>query len=240
MKNFIKEYFRKKQYERAIEDILYRPLDRLEKRADLIKKSKSQLRQDLFVLLETDFKENGFFVEFGATNGVDLSNTHILEKEFHWNGILAEPARAWHTDLQKNRSCSIEMNCVWSDSDSILDFNETNETELSTITKYKDNDWASKKRQHGTIYPVSTISLVDLLIKHNAPKVVDYLSIDTEGSEYQILSNFNFDAYQFRVITCEHNYTPMREQIYDLLTSNGYQRKYVELSKWDDWYIKPI
>ena len=225
---------------KGIEDILLLPADRLANRTDIRKKSKSQLKQDLFVLLETDFKENGFFVEFGATNGVDLSNTHILEKEFHWNGILAEPARAWHTDLQKNRSCSIEMNCVWSDSDSILDFNETNETELSTITKYKDNDWASKKRQHGTIYPVSTISLVDLLIKHNAPKVVDYLSIDTEGSEYQILSNFDFDAYQFRVITCEHNYTPMREQIYDLLTSNGYQRKYVELSKWDDWYIKPI
>ena len=43
-----------------------------------LKFSKSQLRQDLFVLSEFGFKENGFFIEFGATNGVDLSNSHIL------------------------------------------------------------------------------------------------------------------------------------------------------------------
>jgi hypothetical protein len=41
--------------------------------------SKSQLRQDLFVLSELSFKQNGFFVEFGATNGVELSNTHLME-----------------------------------------------------------------------------------------------------------------------------------------------------------------
>ena len=40
------------------------------------KKSKSQLRQDLFVLSHLAFKKNGYFVEFGATNGVDLSNTY--------------------------------------------------------------------------------------------------------------------------------------------------------------------
>ena len=66
-----------------------------------LKKSKSQLRQDLFVLSQLNFKTNGFFVEFGATNGVDLSNTYLMEKEFGWSGILAEPARGWHKDLDK-------------------------------------------------------------------------------------------------------------------------------------------
>jgi hypothetical protein len=61
--------------------------------ASLLEKSKSQLKQDLFVLAELDFKSNGFFVEFGATNGIDLSNTHLLENEFGWGGILAEPAK---------------------------------------------------------------------------------------------------------------------------------------------------
>lgn len=203
-------------------------------------KSRSQLKQDLFVLLATNFKKNGFFVEFGATNGMSLSNTYLLEKDFNWQGILAEPAKVWHADLEKNRGCSIDKNCVWSDSNSILDFNEVTEAELSTIKKYSNNDWASKNRKNGLGYKVKTISLIDLLIKHNAPKVIDYLSIDTEGSEYEILSNFDFDSYQFRVITCEHNYTKMREKIYDLLTSKGYKRKYTGLSKWDDWYVKPI
>lgn len=229
-----------KLYEKGVEQILSLSSNDLIKLVEVKDKSKSQLKQDLFVLLQTNFRENGFFVEFGATNGIDLSNTYLLEKEFNWKGILAEPAKVWHTDLEKNRRCSIEMNCVWSDSNSVLDFNEVIEAELSTVKKYNDNDWAFKKRKNGVGYKVKTISLVDLLIKHNAPKVIDYLSIDTEGSEYEILSNFDFDSYQFRVITCEHNYTKMREKIYDLLTSKGYKRKYIGLSKWDDWYIKTI
>ena len=65
-------------------------------------KCKSQLGQEIFALIENDFKRDGFFVEFGATNGLELSNTHLLEKEFGWTGILAEPAKTWHEDLYKN------------------------------------------------------------------------------------------------------------------------------------------
>jgi hypothetical protein len=49
---------------------------------DLLDKSRAQLRQDLFVLSETQYKRNGYFVEFGATTGIDLSNTYLLETEF--------------------------------------------------------------------------------------------------------------------------------------------------------------
>lgn len=66
-------------------------------------KSRSQIRQDLFVLSVLNFKKNGFFVDFGSTNGKSLSNTYLLEKEFGWQGILAEPARIWHKELRKNR-----------------------------------------------------------------------------------------------------------------------------------------
>ena len=66
-----------------------------------------------------------------------------------------------------------------------------------------------------------------LLTKYNAPKEIDYLSIDTEGSEFEILNNFDFDRHQIKVITCEHNFTPMRSKIFDLLIRNGYARKYI-------------
>ena len=54
---------------------------------------------------------------------------------------------------------------------------------------------------------------------------------------HEILKAFDFDKYKFRVITCEHNFTPMREKIYRLLTNKGYQRKSTNISRVDDWYI---
>lgn len=203
-----------------------------------LSKSKSQLRQDLFVLSELDFKLKGFFVEFGATNGFDLSNTHLLEKEFNWTGILAEPAKSWRLDLRANRNCHIDTDCVWRDSNSILNFNEVDSAEFSTISSFSSADHHQESRREGKTYDVKTISLVDLLRKYNAPRLIDYLSIDTEGSEFEILNSFNFDHYQFKIITCEHNFTSKRKDIFMLLTSKGYVRKFEKLSKFDDWYVK--
>jgi FkbM family methyltransferase len=205
---------------------------------DFIKLSKSQIRQDLFVLSELDFKKDGFFVEFGATNGLDLSNSYLLEKEFNWNGILAEPAKVWHTELKQNRNCNIETDCIWTKSGEIIEFQEVENAELSKIKNIDYSDANSIYRNSNRTYKVKTISLNDLLLKYNAPRQIDYLSIDTEGSEFDILSELDFEKYDIKIITSEHNFTNQREKIFNLLTSKGYKRKYETISKYDDWYIK--
>lgn len=203
--------------------------------------SKAQLRQDLFVLSELNFKKNGYFVEFGATNGVDLSNTYLLEKHFNWTGILAEPAQIWHEELKLNRTAAIETKCVWESSNEKLLFNEVTDDEhqgeLSTIDKFTSSDRHSDRRKSGRKYEVETISLNDLLYLHNAPTTIDYLSIDTEGSEFAILAGFDFSKYNIKIITCEHNHTSAREEIHKLLTSKGFSRKFEEFSEFDDWYV---
>jgi hypothetical protein len=86
---------------------------------------------------------------------------------------------------------------------------------------------------------VETISLNDLLKVHKSPSQIDYLSIDTEGSELEILRAFKFDDYEIGIITVEHNFRePDRQTIYDLLTSKGYVRLFEAFSKFDDWYLK--
>ena len=200
--------------------------------------SRAERRQDLFVLSELGLKTNGFFVEFGAGNGVDLSNTHMLEKAFGWRGILSEPARSWHAVLRENRSCIVDTYCVWRESATTVEFTETKNPCFSTIKSFRDADFQAEARKGGRNYEVETITLSDLLAAHEAPTEIDYLSIDTEGSEYEILRAFDFDRYRFGVITCEHNHTPQREQIHALLVSKGYQRKFERFSDCDDWYVR--
>jgi FkbM family methyltransferase len=206
--------------------------------SDKLLKSKAQIFQDLFVLYLTNEKRKGFFVDFGATNGIELNNTYLLEKEYEWTGILAEPAKVWEESLKTNRTCFIDHRCVWSSSGELLLFNETENAILSSINSFSDIDFLSDQRINKVRYEVQTVSLMDLLKKYNAPYEIDYLSIDTEGSELEILQAFNFQKFSIKIITVEHNFTDKREQICALLTMNGYRRIFDKVSLFDDWYIK--
>jgi len=82
---------------------------------------------------------------------------------------------------------------------------------------------------------VATISLLDVLDNANAPLFIEYMSLDTEGSELEILKNFDFRKYTFGLIDVEHNFVePRRTEIKNLLVSNGYI--YIGANKWDDMY----
>jgi FkbM family methyltransferase len=203
-----------------------------------MQQSSAQLFQDLFVLFALNLKKSGVFVEFGATNGMALSNTLLLERQFGWTGILAEPARCWHEALKANRKARIDLRCVWKVSGEQLEFNETTLPELSTITRYTDGDFNKAARTSASAYTVETVSLRDLLVAHDCPATIDYLSIDTEGSELEILRAFDFKAYAIDVLTVEHNFKePERSEIQKLLAANGFTRVFEYFSKWDDWYL---
>ncbi len=216
-----------------------------------IHRSKSQLQQDLFALYVSSINPrthevseepnesvaNGFFVEFGAANGVIHSNTYLLESEFNWIGVLCEPAKVWHSELSTNRNCMIDHRCVYTESNLNLIFNETIDGELSTIREFSKIDDHSIERNNGIEYSVNTVSLNDLLNEYVAPKRIDLMSIDTEGSEYEILAAFDFSQWEVQLLVVEHNYSPQRDLIHDLLVKNGFRRVLSKVSAWDDWYI---
>ena len=213
----------------------------IDQASHLIESSKSQLGQDVIALSLKGLGEPGFFVEFGATDGVVLSNTHLLEKHYGWKGILCEPAGKWHAALEQNRDCTLDTRCVFSESGKSVSFSETSLGALSTITSFLDSDHhRSSRKKHYISYEVKTVSLIDLLAEHNAPEFIDFLSIDTEGSELEILESFDFGKHEFGFICVEHNYTANREKLKTLLESNGYSRIYSEYSEFDDWYIRSL
>lgn len=203
-----------------------------------LSQSSAQLLQDLFVLHQTGQRREGYFVEFGATDGVNISNTVLLEREYGWTGALAEPARYWQEALHANRRCAISTDCIWHSSGQMLAFNETPDREYSTLDHLSTGDWHAARRTQGLRYNVPTLSLNDWLERLDAPQQIDYLSIDTEGSEFDILNAFDFTRRHIHIITVEHNFTPSREGIQTLMARNGYQRKFEQFSRWDDWYVK--
>ena len=204
---------------------------------DKIDMSKSQILQDLWVVFELGEMRGGFFVEFGATNGVTNSNSWLLEHRYGWAGILAEPNPVWHAELDTNRSCAVEKRCVYARSGETVSFVSTDDPELSGISASAALDHYASVRQEGRTFEVETISLDDLLDRHGAPDVVDYMSVDTEGSELDILETFDFRRRRVRLLSVEHNNSPQEAKIDRLLAGHGYRRRFPEFSQWDGWYV---
>ncbi len=204
--------------------------------SNLKEKAVSQLGQELWALEKTNYKREGFFVEFGATDGILLSNTYMLEKEFGWNGILAEPNPVFFKELQSNRECIVTKACISGTSGDEVEFIFADV--FGGMSKHMDADHHLEKRKayqqdNRNVTTLKTISLNDFLKEHNAPKDIDYISVDTEGSELDILQAFPFKDWNVKLWTVEHNFTPAREEIFKIMTAHGYRRKE---SQWDDWY----
>lgn len=205
---------------------------------------KSQLYQDVFASFVVGEKFDKTFFEFGATNGISLSNSYMLENLLNWKGALSEPSPQWHTALKKNRpNTNILTDCVWSKSDLELDFFVSDVGELSSLNDFKESDKSSMpgntsaRLKNGKIISVKTISLNHVIEKEFKFKVPSYISIDTEGSEYEILKFFDFKRFRPVVFTVEHNFTELQLKIDELMKANDYVRVFKKITKFDAWYI---
>jgi hypothetical protein len=157
----------------------------------------SQAGQDVWVLQKIGNK--GFFVDIGAHDGVESSNTYALEKA-GWSGICVEPNEA-------------------------------------AVNKYTvRRRWEVMYAGRGKVIP-------------GMPAIVDYLSIDVDGEDEQVLKEFPFDKVYVRLITIEHNQYlegfERQQRIYEYLSKQGFLRTNKDVKCLDpnyfgliyeDWY----
>jgi FkbM family methyltransferase len=203
---------------------------------ELVDKSKAQLNQDLWVIAETRRKRRGFFVEIGAFDGILHSNTYLLEKELDWTGILVEPNPGWHDLLRQRRSAALSTKAISSRRGTVDFVAVRNEPALSGLAAHAYDDKHAARRGDAGVISVETTTVGDLLEEHAAPQHIDYVSIDTEGSEFEILSAFDFNRYRVDLISVEHNYTAQEADTERLLNANGFQRVHRRISRFDAWY----
>ena len=210
-----------------------------------IEKINSQLYQDVFANFIVGNKFEKTFLEFGATDGYSVSNSYLLENIFNWKGVLSEPSTQWHESLKKNRkNTKILTKCIWKESGKKLDFFMSDQGELSTLKDFVESDKISiptnteMRKKSGKTISVETISLNDVVKDYFGSICPSYISIDTEGSEYEILQSFDFENFKPKLFTIEHNHTPAESKIDELLINNGYVRIFRNLTAFDGWYVQ--
>ena len=204
----------------------------------------SQLYQDVCASFIIGEKYDKTFLEFGATDGFHYSNSYMLENNLSWRGVLSEPSPQWHEALKKNRKNSkIISKCIWKESGKKLDFFMSDQGELSTLKDFIESDKISmpgntevRKKSGKTIF-VETISLNDVIKEYFDNICPSYISIDTEGSEYEILKSLNLKDFRPKLFTIEHNFTENESKIDEHLFSNNYVRIFKKLTAFDGWYI---
>jgi FkbM family methyltransferase len=185
----------------------------------------SQYGQDRWVVQALKGKHGGVFVECGAYNGIKFSNTYVLETRYNWVGVCIEPDGRVFEKLQANRKCITDNSCVGGERGSCM-FAEAGT--LGGVVDHYDPKHKQRLDKAHTgwdkqLVKKKMVLLSDVLVRHKAPPVMDFLSLDTEGSELSILLAFPFDQFAFRLAVIEHNnYGDTLQQLKRLMASHGY------------------
>lgn len=191
----------------------------------------SQYGQDKYVV-EAFFqnKRNGVFFDIGAHDGVRASNTYYLEKNLGWTGVCVEPQDDQFAKLVQSRNCICLHGCIYSSSGpkEFLKVSGPSDMLSGILESYHPNHMVRAKREVaelGGSLEVITVQAFTFneVCKKNGINHIDFLSIDTEGSEEMIIKSIDFDQIDISVIAVENNY---RENgIREHLLSRGYSYK---------------
>ena len=172
-------------------------------------------------------KRRGFLVDVGAADGVRYSNSRYLIKFFDWNGILIEP----HPEFQKH------LHSIYAKSKNVhlCNYAVANKTQTSNFYMYGKDKHAQvstlsdefKQRvihTHGDKYlepiKVETMPLKKLLVEYNSPDKIDFMSIDCEGSDMEVLQSMDWVRFEVNLVCIEHSMD--KTMLMEYMNSIGY------------------
>lgn len=178
----------------------------------------SQFGDDYLVWKFFNEKTDGFFIEVGAFNGKHLSNTYFLEQQ-GWDGICIEPFPKYF-DLckQERKAHCINAACTSKSTTSVTFWTEKD----GLFSRIGGNKPPKVKHKELTSIEVPGITL-NQAIEQYPTNIIDFLSVDVEGLEVNVLKGLNFKKHSPRLIVAEANW-PIAIQHLDnfLVHKKGY------------------
>lgn len=175
---------------------------------------------------------NGYFVELGANDGRSFSNTFYFEKFKGWKGVLIEPIPHKYLECLKNRSKKTKVFCnacvSFNYKEKFVEIIYSNfmststgvETDITDLDKHaKSGKKILEESEENFNFGALAEPLNNILLKVNAPKKIDLLSLDVEGAEIEVLKGINHKEYRFKYICIESRDI---EKIINYLTKKNY------------------
>lgn len=195
--------------------------------------SKSDDFQDLWVLYETNCHTSGFFVEIGASDGLRKSNAWLLE-EYGWQGIAIEPDPVSFETLERVRKCKVLKIAVvarfsflpWRLLGRVGSGISERSTSIAQALKAPTSFLRSV-----CIVPANRLSVI--LRNCDAPRTIDYISLDTEGGELRILQETLTAGYTINLISLEASTERIRKVIRKEMRKSGYEERFPGVARSD-------
>lgn len=179
--------------------------------------STSEFAQDLFVYFNFFKKwpmldKTGFYVDSGANDAKEISNTFFFDKCLGWKGLCVEPLEKYHARLQSLRSCELIKECISSQKHTLQITGDGPNAAVGSLGVGKSID----------------CNPLHAMLKSRGHKLhVDFWSLDVEGHEISVLQSINFTEIYIGVVMIEDFWVPSREL--DLLMSRNGFLKYHQL-----------
>jgi FkbM family methyltransferase len=170
----------------------------------------------------------GYFVEVGANDPERWSQTFHLER-LGWTGVLIEPQPDLAEQLRQRRTakvyavaCSAPENAGRSMTLYIAGGHSSFDPRLKVASV----------RPHGTVdVPLRTLDSV--LMEAGAPAPIDFLAIDVEGHEIEVLRGFDFARWRPRLVFLEDHVDDLR--LHRFMQASGY--KWIRRTSINGWYV---
>lgn len=210
-------------------------------------KYNSQVGQDELVDKIFRGMKYGYFVEVGAADGIQISDTYALEKYREWDGLCIEAHTTNFEKLKANRKCAVDNSVVGRDGEEVK-FTEFLDGDNGLFSSITPNEWWNEHvdKYARVVRTCSTVSLYTLFKKHHVPTVIHYMSVDVNGTDYEVLKDYfdkeydlaktSFFTRYILTLSIEHNFKePIRTNIRTLLESHNFVF-YKEMLQ-DDFYV---
>jgi FkbM family methyltransferase len=169
---------------------------------ELIKKTYSQHGEDLIIDKLLNYKENGFYIDIGAYDPNRFSNT----KRFYlkgWQGINIEPNTKNYRKFISQRSRDINLNVGIGNVNDELKYYYFFPETLSTFSVDESNQYIKEGYKLIEIRQVQVNKLKDVLTQHKISRKIDFMNIDTEGFELNVLKSNDWNKFRPSIICIE-------------------------------------